>query len=206
MATVREPILHPIPIDDLRPTQITVGMREVEAKRKGWRTKTGDKGAEFLGRHMVPVILGPKERHYVIDHHHLARALREEGVQDVLVTIVADLKRLDRESFWFVLDNRGWMHPFDDQGRRRGYEDIPKSVGDLVDDPFRSLAGELRRLGGFAKDTTPFSEFLWADFLRRRLKRKMVEADFDAAVEQALRLARSEEADYLPGWCGAVAQ
>ena len=39
---------------------------------------------------------------------------------------------------------------------------------DLVDDPFRSLAGELRRVGGYAKDTTPFSEFLWADFLRRR--------------------------------------
>jgi hypothetical protein len=52
------------------------------------------------------------------------------------------------------------MHPFDDKGRRRHYKDIPKSVRDLVDDPFRSLAGELRRAGGFAKDTTPFSEFL----------------------------------------------
>jgi hypothetical protein len=41
----------------------------------------------------------------------------------------------------------------------------------LIDDPFRSLADELRRAGGFAKDTTPFSEFLWTDFLRRRVKR-----------------------------------
>ena len=206
MVTVREPILHPVAIDDLRPTQITVGMREVEAKRKEWRAKADEKGGEFLGQHMIPVILGPKDRYYVIDHHHLARALHEEGVRDVLVTVVADLRRLDRDSFWFVLDNRGWMHPFDDQGRRCGYDDIPKSVKDLVDDPFRSLAGELRRLGGFAKDTTPFSEFLWADFLRRRLKRKSVEADFGGAMEQALRLARSEEADYLPGWCGAVAR
>jgi hypothetical protein len=206
MVTVREPILHPVAIDDLRPTQITVGMREVEAKRKEWRAKADEKGGEFLGQHMIPVILGPKDRHYVIDHHHLARALHEEGVRDVLVTVVADLRRLDRDSFWFVLDNHGWMHPFDDQGRRCGYDDIPKSVKDLVDDPFRSLAGELRRLGGFAKDTTPFSEFLWADFLRQRLKRKSVEADFGGAVEQALRLARSEEADYLPGWCGAVAR
>jgi hypothetical protein len=73
---------------------------------------------------------------------------------------------------------------------------------DLVDDPFRSLAGELRRAGGFAKDTTPFSEFLWADFLRRRMKRKNVEADFDRAIERALQLAKSTDADYLPGWCG----
>jgi hypothetical protein len=96
------------------------------------------------------------------------------------------------------------MHPFDDRGRRRPYADLPKSVADLVDDPFRSLAGELRRSGGFAKDTAPFSEFLWADFFRRRIKRKLVEDDFDHAVETALLLAKSEEADFLPGWCGPV--
>jgi len=204
MAYARDPILHPVPIDSLRPTQITVGMREVAAKRKAWRTKGGDKGAEFLGQHMIPVILGPKDRYYVIDHHHLARALHEEGVPNVLVTVVANLKRLAPDAFWFVLDSHDRMHPFDDQGRRRDYDDIPKSVADLIDDPFRSLAGELRRAGGFAKDTTPFSEFLWADFLRRRLKRKMVETDFAAALKEAVKLAKSEDADYLPGWCGPV--
>jgi hypothetical protein len=98
------------------------------------------------------------------------------------------------------------MHPFDDQGRRRGYEDIPKPIKDLIDDPLRSLAGEFRRVGGFAKDTTPFSEYLWADFLRRRMNRKIVETEFDGALEHALKLAKSEDADYQPGWCGAVAR
>jgi len=72
----------------------------------------------------------------------------------------------------------------------------------LKDDPFRSLAGELRRAGGFAKDTTPFSEFLWADFLRRHLERRRVKQDFSAAVRQAMKLAKSQDAHYLPGWCG----
>ena len=204
MVSVREPVLHPVAIEELRPTQITVGMREVEAKRREWRDKKDRKASEFLGRHMIPVILGPKDRHYIIDHHHLARALHEEGVEDVLVAVVANLSRLERDAFWFVLENRNWVHPFDDDGRRRGYQDIPKSVDRLIDDPFRSLAGELRLKGGFAKDTTPFSEFLWADFLRRRIKRKTVEQDFDRALKSALALARSEEADYLPGWCGPV--
>jgi hypothetical protein len=102
------------------------------------------------------------------------------------------------------MDNKNWMHPFDTDGRRRHYEDIPKSVAGLIDDPFRSLAGELRRAGGFAKDTTPFSEFLWADFLRQHLKRKAVQRDFDHAIEQALALAKSAAANYLPGWCGPV--
>jgi hypothetical protein len=202
MALVREPTLTPVAIDDLRPTQITVGMREVEAKRKRWRETATKKGREFLGKHMIPVILGPKRRHYVVDHHHLARALHDEGVKDIAVTVVANLSNLDRDAFWTVMDNRNWMHPFDADGRRRRYEDIPKSMVDLIDDPFRSLAGELRRAGGFAKDTTPFSEFLWADFLRRRMKRKNVEVDFDRAIERALQLAKSTDADYLPGWCG----
>jgi hypothetical protein len=202
MALVREPMLTPIAIEDLRPTQITVGMREVMAKRKRWRETGERKSREFLGKHMIPVILGPKHRHYVVDHHHLARALHDEGVKHVAVTVVSNLSKLDRDAFWTVMDNRNWMHPFDADGRRRHYDDIPKSVTDLIDDPFRSLAGELRRAGGFAKDTTPFSEFLWADFLRRRMKRKLVEANFDRAIESALQLAKSPDADYLPGWCG----
>jgi hypothetical protein len=205
LAIIREPLLNAVPIQDLRPTQITLGMREVEFRRKHWRSKGRKKETEYLGKHMIPVVQGPKDRHYIIDHHHLVRALHEEGVKDLLVTVLADLRALDTESFWFVLDNRGWMHPFDERGRRRGYDAIPKSVAKMVDDPFRSLAGELRRIGGFAKDTTPFSEFLWADFLRRRLERQTVEANFERALKFALKMAKSKDASYLPGWVGQVA-
>ncbi|MGA9196669.1 MAG: ParB-like protein [Pseudolabrys sp.] len=203
MLSVREPILKPVAIADLRPTQMTVGIREVKEKRKRWSDESKKKGSEFLGKHMIPVVLGPKDRHYVIDHHHLARALHDEGVKNVAVTVIANLSKLDRDTFWFVMDCHDWTHTFVG-GRRRPYSDLPKSVDKLIDDPFRSLAGELRRAGGFAKDTTPFSEFLWADFFRRRLKRKTVEAHFENALNQALELAKNEEASYLPGWCGPV--
>jgi hypothetical protein len=199
---VREPLLTTVAVTDLRPTQITVGMREVAEKRKRWRETSAKKDEKFLGKHLIPVILGPRGRHYVIDHHHLARALHEEGVRDVAVTVIANLTKLELDAFWLVMDNHNWMHPFDARGRRRPYGDIPKAIAAMVDDPFRSLAGELRRAGGFAKDTTPYSEFLWADFLRRRIKRKQLERDFGDAVEKALQLARSKDADYLPGWCG----
>jgi hypothetical protein len=201
---VREPILKPVSIKDLRPTQMTVGMREVEEKRKRWREHKGKKKSEFLGSHMIPVILGPKERPYVIDHHHLARALHDEGQSEIVISVVADLRALDRDAFWVVLDNRGWCHPYDQNGVRRGFADIPNTISELRDDPFRSLAGELRRLGGYSKETVPFSEFLWADFLRRRLKRRAVEKNFNATLERALKLAKDTDASYLPGWCGPV--
>ena len=93
--SVREPILKTVAIPDLRPTQMTVGIREVKEKRKRWRDESKEKGDEFLGKHMIPVVLGPKDRHYVIDHHHLARALHEEGVEKVVVTVVLNLSTLD---------------------------------------------------------------------------------------------------------------
>lgn len=205
MPLSREPRIHPVSIDKLRPTQITVGMREVKAKRKSWRDHPDSEKPDFLGKHVIPVIWGPREEFYVIDHHHLSLALHQEGVKKVATTVVADLRRLPEDAFWIFLDNRGWLHPFDERGRRRNYEDVPCRLPDLIDDPYRSLAGELRRSGGFAKDTTPFSEFLWADFLRRRIKRKLLDNDFGAARVRALELAKSGDADFLPGWCGPIA-
>jgi hypothetical protein len=202
MPHVREPVLEPVSIETLRPTQLTVGLREVEEKRKRLQQQKAKKRGKYVGQHMIPVVLGPKERHYIIDHHHLALALHKEGWRDVFVTVVSDLSALDADAFWYVLEHRNWVYLHDASGRRRDVSDLPKSVTGLEDDPFRSLAGSLRRVGGFAKDTTPYSEFLWADFLRRRMKRKTVEADFPAAAIDALRLARSKDAQYLPGWCG----
>ena len=93
------------------------------------------------------MILGPKGRYYVIDHHHLARALHDEGAKVVAVTVIANLGKLDRDAFWFVMDNRDWTHPFDADGRRRPFGDLPKSVDKLVDDPFRSATHRRLRQG-----------------------------------------------------------
>jgi hypothetical protein len=206
MANVREPKVHPIPILSLRPTQMTVGMREVKEKRQRFREhKSKKKQEELIGRHMIPVVVGPDDRYYVVDHHHLARALHDEGIPDILVTVIGDLTMVGKDAFWGVMDNKRWVYPYDAKGERRPFKDLPKTIEDLKDDPFRSLAGELRRQGGFSKDTTPFSEFLWADFLRRHVSRKLVEGDFDHAMEKALELAKSNDAIYLPGWCGPAA-
>ena len=89
-------MLHPVPIAELRPTQITVGMREVKAKQKSWQQSDKKKKAEFLGRHMIPVIRGPKDRLYVIDHHHLSLALHNEGVKNVLVIVGRGPAEADR--------------------------------------------------------------------------------------------------------------
>ena len=187
-------------IADLHPTQITVGFREVARKRLWWRyrmRKACEKGAPKI---IAPVVLGPAGGLYLIDRHHLACAIRGEGVQNVQVRQIADFSALDPQNLWPALEAKGWCRPYDADGRRRPFGDIPHTIDALLDDPFRSLASALRRAGGFTKRAPPFSEFAWADFLRRRISREAVAMDFDDAVGRAMILARTLAAQHLPGW------
>src|SRR5437868_2369469 len=68
---------------------------------------------------MIPVVLGPDKRHYVVDHHHLARALHDEGIEDILVTVIGDLVMVEPDAFWGVMDNKRWVYPYDAKGERR---------------------------------------------------------------------------------------
>ena len=197
------PLAIGIPVTDLRPTQMTCGFREVEIKRRQWREADEDEKTRLLRRHVVPAVVGPKSRLYIVDHHHFTRALLEEKARLVAIYIVADLQDLAKDEFWTFLDNSDWCHAYDAKGARCALGDIPKNLTELADDPFRSLVGELIRAGGCAKSNVPFFEFLWADFLRRRIKPALVEKDFGTALVKAIDLAKSSDAKSLPGWSGA---
>lgn len=197
-----EPPALGIPVAELRPTQMTVGYREVEMKRREWRAADEAGRIKLLRRHTVPAVIGPKGRHYIVDHHHFALALLHEQAPVVAVYVLADLGALAKDEFWVYLDNSAWCHAYDADGKRCPLSDIPKEFTALADDPYRSLVGGLIRAGGCAKSDKPFFEFLWADFLRRRIKRPLVDKQFDAALAQALKLAKSQAARSLPGWSG----
>ena len=197
-----EPIVHPVPIRSLRPTQMTVGLREVERKRAEWCARRDQDGGEFLGSHVIPAVIGPNGVYWMIDHHHLTRALHDEGVEHILVSVVARLEHLPKRRFFSFMDAHNWFHPYDAEGKRRDWADLPRHIGKLADDPYRSLAGEVRRAGGYAKTATPYSEFLWADFLRDRISLRQVTEKFAKAFSKALDLARSPAASHLPGFAG----
>ena len=197
-----QPILHPVRIRDLRPTQLTVGIREVHRKREQWRQRPRDEAGGFLGAHMIPAVIGPDGKPWIVDHHHLVLALHLESVEEVMISVVAKLNHLPRKRFFAFMDAHNWLHPYDGDGKRRDWHELPRRIDKLIDDPYRSLAGEVRRAGGYAKVPTPYSEFLWADFFRDRIKRKLIETHFTKALDRALRLAQTSAAAHLPGWAG----
>jgi hypothetical protein len=202
MAT-RHQHLFKVELHKLRPTQLTVGYAEVQAKRGLWSGMAKSKRQDFLKSHWFPAVLGPNNNHYIVDHHHLGLALLEESVATSFVVLLKDLSALTKDEFWTLMDHHQWVHPYDAKGKRRSVEDLPKALADLADDPYRSLAGEVRHAGGFPKDATPFAEFLWADFFRRRIALAQLKRNWAECLAQATQMCHSPAAAHLPGWSGA---
>ena len=188
----------------LHPTQVTVGLQEVALKQAQWQTLKRKEREAALDNHWFPCVLGPEGQHYIVDHHHFGLALMQEEVKKVSLLVLKDLSFVEPASFWTIMDFHQWVHPYDAKGIRRGYDKVPGCISELQDDPYRSLAGVLRRAGGFAKDVTPFSEFLWADFFRTRISAAELAASSEHLQATALKLARSQAARYLPGWSGPI--
>ncbi|MGS0743407.1 ParB-like protein [Glaciimonas sp. GG7] len=199
------PQLVSVKLEKLHPTQITVGKEEVARKRKQWETLSKKSRTAALAQHWFPAISGPEGVHYIVDHHHFGLALIEEEVKTVFLLILKDLSYVNPARFWTVMDHHQWVHPYDGNGVRCKFDAIPRRLEQLQDDPYRSLAGELRRAGGYAKEVTPFSEFLWADFFRSKIPLVMLEQNFAKAIVKAKKLASSQDARYLPGWTGMIA-
>jgi len=195
------PLILSAPIVALRPTQMTLGHREVMLKRRAWRRRSIKAREAYLDSHPVPVVIGPKGRYWMVDKHHLARALWEEGVKTVLVRVVGGLGDLPVRLFKPFLMSRHWLYPIDAKGRRLSISRLPKRIDQLADDPYRSLAGALRRAGGFTKVKAPFAEFRWAAFLRLHIGRAVVEENFEVALSRALALAHDGVVVDLTGWC-----
>ena len=138
----------------------------------------------------------------MVDHHHLARALWSLDIHEaVLGDQLADWSDLETKPFWRTMESNGYCWPIDADGNRRPYAAIPLHVGDLTDNVWRSLA---RRVRGKAFENldTPFQEFIWGDYFRTFMSRRLIEFQFELAADLATKLARLGEAQDLPGFRG----
>ncbi|MGH8456715.1 MAG: ParB-like protein, partial [Stenotrophobium sp.] len=173
-------------VDDLRPTQMTVGMIEVTDKRRELAHETKDERHDFLRKHPLPVVRGPGGQLFLIDHHHLARALWEDAFEHGWCETVADFSGKTETAFWQEMQARHWTYPHDQFGRTRTIADLPAHVSGLVDDPYRSLAGEARRRGAYQKVEAPFAEFQWANFFRPKIVIGLGDEGFATALRKAV--------------------
>lgn len=186
---------------EIRPTQIAVGMVEVQTRVDHLNSLSGHDLKKYLEARPVPVVAGPGGELYMVDHHHLARAAWEAGIKKLPVEQKADYSHLTPEQFWAKMHAESLVYPYDQYGAGpHPVGTLPSDVRGLADDPYRSLAWRVRDQGGYDKTGKPFAEFKWAEFFRKNLPLPNMNDRFDDAVEKALELARTPAAKDLPGY------
>ena len=195
-----------VKISTLRPTQLAVGVQQVNEKAARIRAKTERKQNKYLKGHPVPVIIGPGGEYYLVDHHHLCRAAQLLGMDSVFITVMrdGDWSQLAPEEFWKKMhaSNYVWLH--DAAGNPLTLAEftkvLPKDVSGLKDDPHRSIAAIVRKAGGFDKDWMPFAEFHWANFFRVHVPLKAPPKISDEDIAAAMQFSRVPDASHLPGY------
>ena len=196
------PDFREIDIDALHPTQLTLGLKEVERRAALMRDLSGRELRALLEAKVVPYVIGPGRRLYMIDHHHLCRALVSVGHDTVLLGPErADWSALDLKDFWHRMEGEGLCWPIDVEGNRRPCVKIPRHVRELTDNPWRTLARGVRGKA-YSNEDTPFQEFMWGNYYRSFMTTRLLEADIVLAEKLAVKLSRLDEAQDLPGYLG----
>ncbi len=189
-------------VEDLHPTQFSVGSIAVDCKsakiEKKYEKKKLDKYLSAEKR-LVPAAIGPDGGFYITDHHHLSTAVYRAKSgdwsgkkQDVYVQVLDNYTGtgVSMHEFWSIMEMQKNVWPYDENGKKvKNYEEkLPKmDVGDLKDNPYRSLSRWTRESCGYVKagkdqctpletidgaPTAPyFMEFYWARFLRDQIKK-----------------------------------
>ena len=129
----------------------------------------------LLKKKPIPYVLGPGKQIYIVDHHHLARALWSLKIPEaILGDQLADWSDKETKEFWRLMESHHYCWPIDAEGNRRPYAAIPTSIADLTDNIWRTLG---RRLRGKAFEDldTPYQEFMWGDYFRTFMSRRLIE-------------------------------
>ncbi len=185
------------------PTQGVLGLEWAEFKKARFKKLTSAELNLVLQSDPAPAVLGPGQRIYILDSHHEFFVLSKLGVRKAYVYIIEDWSQLTQEIFADRMSSRGWLYLGDSEGEMSfTLGTLPRSVEQLCDDPYRSLANFLKKIGAYEKTKIPHAEFQWANSLRREIPLHLILDKPEEAFRLALEFASSARASTLPGYRG----
>jgi len=194
-------------LTQLRPTQFCVGYRDIARKKAKIESEKKSSSGTLTTKSFKhgTAIKGPEEVFYLVDGHHRAKALQEAGENVFSVKIIADYSDLPMTEFWdkMVREKMVWLYDESGIGPQSPLH-LPINLGDLVDDPYRTLAEDAQDRGANKKLDVLFQEFYWANFYRTRIEKIKVLENYEGALDDALNLAKTPAASDLPGFIGST--
>ena len=151
-----------VDVRTLKPTQPCVGRAEVSDKIRQIEKRAGHSHrlARWKADHAVPVIICADGSMFLTDRHHSACALLSApSVVDKTLPyrVVARVERADDGDVAKI----AYLYR---HGEPISFSDLPASLLDVADDPFRSVARMARSLGLFLK-RGPRSRLKYEDLL-----------------------------------------
>lgn len=202
----RADALVEVALAELQPTQLCVGLAEVNSRSDDFRRENSAERRGYLKEKPVPLVRSGDGALWMVDRHHRLRALIElDPTATTFGYVVLQLAESHREDVLAALQERGWLYLFDGRGRGPLAPTVlPRRLEDLQDDPYRSLVWKLKREGVIAPaPLIPFHEFRWGAWLRSRRLPPFSSRRLDPALPAARALARSTSAAQLAGWQGS---
>lgn len=190
-----------VEVKSLHPTQFAVGFREIEKRSKKVIKKSRDGLEKYLQEHIGKIVVAPDGKPYLIDRHHLACIMVRTGRSAVIyATVEANFRGKTSDDFWKEMISRKWTYLYDEKGNGPLSPNLlPATIKELKDDPYRSLAWEVRERGGFSESDEPFSEFQWANYFRSTVKLNP-DSDMEQIIQKAMILSHAPGARALPGY------
>jgi hypothetical protein len=189
---------------NLKPTQFCLGFFEIDERIEKLLKMKKEDIQKYLEEKIVPVIIGPKNNHYMIDRHHLVRSCWEVGIDKVVVNVVANLSHLNEEEFWDVMKKANWCYLYDQFGNGPHSEKVlPENVRSMGNDPYRSVSWALRENKVYIKEgnNVPFIEFYWANSLRKKIIYFHGKEGMKQMIKESLELVKKDsEMQKLPGY------
>lgn len=194
-----------IALNKLHPTQAFIGHDQIPFKVKKIEKKyKKEKLTSYLEKKWTPAIIGPDNKYWIIDHHHLSYALLHSKVPEskkgLFIKVIFDWSNDNWSYFEEKMTANLFLYLKDDKFEAINFNNLPKDIKSLNDNPFRSLAYFAREKGCFKKVNIPFSEFLWGEYFYKQGIRIKPKNNYKLPLKLALKLCKEDAARDLPGF------
>lgn len=185
---------------ELAPTQASIGGFEVMLKADRFKLMSSTAISGYLrekeSKGKPVLVVKGLRRYFVVDGHHtLSAILKASQPRELDIALHSDFSDAKTEDeFWQRMSQEGLLYERC-LGVQVSPHDFPDKMLELVDDPFRSIAWLIRKMGAFEDLRQPYQEFRIADFLREHMAFSPLDFhEFETACVRAYELMRSHEA------------
>ncbi|WP_372652196.1 ParB-like protein [Halobacteriovorax sp.] len=196
---------HFISLERVHPTQAFIGLDQIPSKIKKIEKKyKKNKLTEYLKEKWTPAIIGPDNKYWIIDRHHLSYSILKSKIpnkkQGLFIKVIFDWSSYSWSYFKERMNDKSFLYLKDDKFKPITFEELPLSIGKLRDNPYRSLAYFAREKNCFNKVNVPFLEFTWGEYFYKKGISISDKINYKKPIKQALKLCKHDSARHLPGF------